>query len=116
MTKSGKASLAALKAPRPVPITNQTIDENPKYSADVPDGVPEKFSEYVKLMFDMMYLAFQTDSTRVASFMINGDGSYIHFPEIGINDGHHNLTHHGGKADWIEKVVTAAANGVSSMR
>jgi hypothetical protein len=76
----------------------------PQPSADVPDGVPEKFSEYVKLMFDMMYLAFQTDSTRVASFMINGDGSYIHFPEIGINDGHHNLSHHGGKVEWIEKV------------
>jgi len=56
-------------------------------------------------MYDMLLLAFQTDTTRVATFMVAGDGNNREFSEIGINDGHHNLTHHGGRADWIEKVT-----------
>ena len=56
-------------------------------------------------MYDMLLLAFQTDTTRVATFMIAGDGNNREFSEIGINDGHHNLTHHGGRTDWIEKVT-----------
>ncbi len=74
-------------------------------SADVPDGIPASYTEYVRLMYDMLLLAFQTDSTRVATFMIAGDGSNRDFSEIGIADGHHNLTHHGNKPDWIEKVA-----------
>jgi hypothetical protein len=68
-------------------------------------GIPKNFTEYVKLMYDMLFLAFQTDSTRVATFMITGDGNNRPFPEIGINDGHHALTHHGNRADWIELVT-----------
>ena len=56
-------------------------------------------------MYDMLILAFETDSTRVATFMLAGDGSNREFAEIGINDGHHNLSHHGNKPDWIEKVA-----------
>ncbi len=76
----------------------------PQPTNDAPDGVPEKYTDYVRLMFDMLHLSFQTDSTRVATFMINGDGSNINFKDIGVNDGHHNLSHHGNKADWMEKV------------
>jgi hypothetical protein len=72
---------------------------------DAPDGIPKSYREYVRLMYDMLHLAFQTDSTRVATFMIAGDGNNRDFSEIGINDGHHNLTHHGNRADWIEKVT-----------
>ncbi len=68
-------------------------------------GIPASYKEYVRLMFDMLFLAFQTDSTRVATFMISGDGNNRDFSEIGINDGHHNLSHHGNRADWIEKVA-----------
>ena len=72
---------------------------------DAPDaGIPASYTDYVRLMFDMLHLAFQTDNTRVASFMIAGDGNNRDFAEIGVNDGHHNLSHHGGKKDWIEKV------------
>jgi hypothetical protein len=68
-------------------------------------GIPKSYQEYVRLMYDMMLLAFQTDSTRVATFMIAGCGSNRPFSEIGINDGHHALTHHGNRADWIEQVT-----------
>jgi len=72
---------------------------------DAPEGIPASYKEYVRLMYDMLLLAFQTDTTRVATFMIAGDGNNREFSEIGINDGHHNLTHHGGRTDWIEKVT-----------
>ncbi len=76
-------------------------------TVEAPDaGVPSSYRDYVRLMFDMLFLAFQSDTTRVATFMISGDGNNRDFAEIGINDGHHNLSHHGNRADWIEKVAT----------
>ncbi|MBC8003642.1 MAG: DUF1552 domain-containing protein, partial [Opitutaceae bacterium] len=74
--------------------------------ADAPAGVPASFTEYVRLMYDMLHLAFQTDSTRVATFMIAGDGNNREFGEIGITEGHHTLSHHGGRKEMIEKVAT----------
>jgi hypothetical protein len=75
-------------------------------AADAPEaGIPGSYAEYIRVMFDMLHLAFQTDSTRVATFMIAGDGNNREFAEIGVNDGHHNLSHHGNKADWMEKVA-----------
>jgi hypothetical protein len=70
-----------------------------------PDGIPGSFEEYVQVMFDMMVLAFQTDSTRIATFLLNNEGSNRPFPEIGIAEGHHYLTHHQNKTDMIEKVA-----------
>ena len=56
-------------------------------------------------MFDMLVLAFQTDSTRIATFLLANDGSNRSFPEIGIAEGHHYLTHHQNKQEMIEKVA-----------
>lgn len=56
-------------------------------------------------MFDMMILAFQTDSTRIATFLLANEGSNRPFPELGIAEGHHYLTHHQNKQDKIEKVA-----------
>jgi hypothetical protein len=70
-----------------------------------PDGVPNGFEDYVQIMFDMMLVAFQTDSTRIATFLLANEGSNRPFPEIGIAEGHHNLTHHMNKQDMIEKVA-----------
>jgi hypothetical protein len=70
-----------------------------------PAGVPADYAEYVRLMFDMLVLAFQTDSTRVATFLLAHDGSNRSFDHIGISEGHHDLTHHQNRKDWIEKVA-----------
>ena len=70
-----------------------------------PEGIPSSFEEYVQLMFDMMVLAFQTDSTRVATFLLANEGSNRPFPEIGIAEGHHSLTHHQNKQEMIDKVA-----------
>jgi Protein of unknown function (DUF1552) len=56
-------------------------------------------------MCDMMVLAFQTDSTRVATLILAHDGSNRAFPEIGIPEGHHFLSHHQSKADRLDKVA-----------
>ncbi len=88
-----------------IQAAEQSRAARPQPNADAPDaGIPASYTDYVRLMFDMLHLAFQTDNTRVASFMIAGDGNNRDFAEIGVNDGHHNLSHHGGKQDWIEKV------------
>ncbi|MEM9015624.1 MAG: DUF1552 domain-containing protein [Verrucomicrobiota bacterium] len=61
---------------------------------EMPDGVPGSFQEHVRLMMDMLVLAFETDSTRVASFLLSHDGSNRSFKEIGVPDGHHTISHH----------------------
>ncbi len=70
-----------------------------------PPGIPKVFSQYVRLMYDMLHLAFQTDSTRIATFMLNGDGSNRDFREIGINEGHHSLSHHRNDPETMKKVA-----------
>ena len=72
---------------------------------DKPTGVPVEYAEYVKLMFDLQLIAFQTDSTRVATMMMGREGSMRTYPEIGVPDPHHPLTHHRGNPEWIEKVT-----------
>ncbi len=74
-------------------------------SMEHPDGVPVEFADHVRLMFDLMAVAFQTDSTRVATFMIGREGSTRTYREIGIPDAHHPLTHHRNDPELIEKVT-----------
>ncbi len=73
-------------------------------AGDAPAGIPANFGEHVQLMLDMLLLAFQTDSTRVATLLLAGEGSNRSFAEIGISEGHHNLTHHRDQPDMIAKV------------
>ncbi len=74
-------------------------------SIDKPDGVPPSFDDYAKLMFDLLLVAFQTDVTRVSTFMLGREGSVRTYREIGIADAHHPLTHHRGNPEWIEKIA-----------
>jgi hypothetical protein len=69
-----------------------------------PPGIPPAFEEHIALMCDMMILAFQTDSTRVATMLFAGEGSNRTFSELGFAEGHHNLTHHQNKQEMIDKV------------
>jgi hypothetical protein len=72
---------------------------------ETPAGVPSDHGSHMQLMFDMLVLAFQTDSTRVATFLLAHDGSNRSFDQIGITEGHHDLTHHQNRKDWIAKVA-----------
>lgn len=70
-----------------------------------PSGVPIQFTDYVALMFDLQVLALQSNMTRIITMMVGREGSLRTYPEIGVPDPHHPLTHHGGKTDWVEKVT-----------
>lgn len=77
----------------------QRIESAEKFNAEmpdvkVPDGVPSTYEAHIRAMFDILVLAFQTDSTRIASFMLAHDGSNRSFPEIGVPDSHHSISHH----------------------
>ena len=72
---------------------------------DKPSGIPVLYTDYVKLMFDLQLVAFQTDQTRVVTMMMGREGSMRTYPEIGVPDPHHPLTHHRGNAEWIERVT-----------
>jgi hypothetical protein len=76
---------------------------------DRPTGVPVEYADYVNLMFDLQVVAFQTDSTRVVTMMMGREGSMRTYPEIGVPDPHHPLTHHRGNPEWIEKVTKVNA-------
>jgi len=73
--------------------------------SEKPSGIPFEYSEYVKLMFDLQVIAFQSDLTRVSTMMLGREGSVRTYPEIGVPDPHHPLTHHRGHPDFIEKVT-----------
>ncbi|HTH46306.1 MAG TPA: DUF1552 domain-containing protein [Candidatus Limnocylindria bacterium] len=77
----------------------------PDPAQPTPAGVPLGYEEYLSVMFDMLVLAFQTDSTRIATFLMANEGSNRAFPEIGLAEGHHYLTHHQNKQDMIDKVA-----------
>lgn len=63
---------------------------------ELPPGIPQEYADHLRLMLDMMVLAFQTDSTRVATMMFANAGSNRNYRQIGIPDGHHDLSHHAG--------------------
>ena len=62
--------------------------------ASRPAGVPTDLIEHMRLMYDLMALAFQTDVTRIASFMVAREGSDQRYPMVGVNEGHHTISHH----------------------
>ena len=70
-----------------------------------PVGIPENYRAHLRLMFDMMVLAFQSDSTRISSFLLAHDGSNRSFRDIGVPEGHHSLSHHKNDPDKIKKLA-----------
>lgn len=74
----------------------------PDYPA--PSGIPEDYATHIRLMYDLLALAFQGDLTRVATFVVANEGSNRSYPFIGVADGHHDLSHHGGDPKKHEKI------------
>jgi hypothetical protein len=72
--------------------------------ASLPYQTPDDPAEHIRLLGDMMILAFQTDQTRVSTFMFANEGSNRPYRGIGISEGHHELSHHGGSVEKQEKI------------
>ena len=79
--------------------------ENPLPDLDRPTGVPASYAEHARLMFDLQRLALQGDVTRVVTFQLARETSNRTYPEIGVSDPHHPLTHHGNDPDKAAKVA-----------
>ena len=80
---------------------------------DRPVGVPATYADHARLMFDLQVLALQGDVTRVTTFQLARETSNRTYPEIGVPDPHHPLTHHGGDKEKIAKVAKINAFHVS---
>ena len=72
---------------------------------DRPAGVPASYAEHARLMFDLQALALRGDVTRVITFQLARETSNRTYPEAGVTDPHHPLTHHGGDREKIDKVA-----------
>ena len=72
----------------------------------IPDDY--NYEQHIRLMFDLMTLAFQTDTTRISTFIVAHDGSNRPYPQIGVSDGHHDLSHH--RNDEAKKKLIAKIN------
>jgi len=83
----------------------ETFGELPVPGIVAPTGIPPSFGDHMDIMYDLLAMAFQTDSTRVASFLLAGDGANRAFPEIGIPEGHHHLSHHRNLPELMDKVA-----------
>lgn len=79
--------------------------DNPLPDLDRPTGVPEMYADHARLMFDLQLLAMQGDITRVFSFQLARETSTRAYPEIGIDDPHHPLSHHGNDPAKIERMA-----------
>ena len=92
--------------------TEVAIQQHVKFKASLPrpqisrpEGIPGDFTEHLRLMYDLLALALQTDSTRIATFMVLREGSNRPYPWIDVTDGHHDLSHHGGSNEKQAKIA-----------
>jgi hypothetical protein len=70
-----------------------------------PAGVPQDYAEHIRLMSDLMVVAFQADLTRIVTFVVANEGSNRSYPFIGVPEGHHDLSHHGGDKEKQAKIA-----------
>ncbi|MFG0287170.1 MAG: DUF1552 domain-containing protein [Rhodopirellula sp. JB044] len=82
-----------------------TAKENPLPDLDRPVGVPVAYADHARLMFDLQLLAFQGDITRIVTFQLAREASTRTYPEIGVPDPHHPVTHHGGNPAKLAKIA-----------
>jgi len=88
-----------------IELAGKQANETVRPEMEKPEGIPVDFEEHVTLMYDLMTVAFQTDSTRVATFMVGREGSNNTYRQIGVPDAHHGISHHRGDAEKVEKLT-----------
>ena len=100
----------------PDPLTGLDVDGDDRLREEVVaqpvgavvvvgDRTPESFAEYVKIMFDLQLLAYQADLTRIITFLMTPELSAQTYPEIGVPDPHHALSHHENKPESLAKLT-----------
>ena len=89
---------------RRIQVAEQRVDRELPAVAS-PAGIPVSYEEHAKLMFDLMVLAYQTDMTRVISFMVGREESGATYPQVGVTEPHHPLSHHRDNPEKIQKLA-----------
>jgi len=88
-----------------IDLAGKQAKETSRPDMEKPEGIPVDFEEHVTLMYDLMTVAFQTDSTRIATFMVGREGSNNTYRNIGVPDAHHGISHHRGDVEKVEKLT-----------
>lgn len=88
----------------------QRIERAEQFATTLPDfskptGIPKEDEQHLRLMYDLLALAFQTDTTRIASFMVAHDGSNRSYPFLGVTEGHHTVSHHEQKEEKKQQIA-----------
>lgn len=104
---------AVREVERRIQKAEQNVADNPLPDLDRPVGVPASYAEHARLMFDLQILAMQGDITRVMTFQLARETSGRTYPEIGVSDPHHPLTHHGNDPNKIARMAKINAFHVS---
>ena len=89
---------------RRIQLAEEQIDRELP-AVDRPRGIPESFGEHATLMFDLMALAYQTDLTRVCTFLMGREKSVRTYPEIGVPEPHHPVSHHQKQPEMLQKLA-----------
>jgi hypothetical protein len=97
---------------RRIQETERHAADSPVPVIDRPIGIPEAFSEHVKLMFDLQWLAYQADITRVSTFMLGRELGGRSYPELGVPVNHHGLSHHRDDLENLAKLAKINAHHV----
>ena len=87
-----------------VELAAKTAAEDAPKGAVRPTGIPREYAEHSRLMLDMLALAFQADLTRISTFMLANEGSNRPYRNLGISDGHHQISHHQRDPEKLEKI------------
>jgi len=99
-----------LEAVRDIERRIQTAEQQSAASSELPvlarpSGIPDVYADHVRLMFDLQRLAYQADLTRITTFMMSREVSSRTYPELGVPDPHHPMSHHQGDPKKIEKLA-----------
>ncbi len=86
------------------------IEQSERFAAALPDypepsGIPADNERHLRLLYDLLALSFQTDTTRIATYLIAHDSSNRSYPSIGVPEGHHDLSHHGNDETKKQKIA-----------
>ena len=98
---------------REIGRAEKAVSDNKTPDLDRPVGVPALFADHAKLMFDLQILAFQADITRVVTFQLAREQSNRTYPEIGVGDPHHPISHHGNEPEKVAKIAKINTHHVS---
>jgi hypothetical protein len=98
---------------RRIQLAQAAVQENELPDLTRPSGVPASYADHARLMFDLQLLAMQGDVTRVISFQLARETSNRTYPEVGVSDSHHPLSHHGNDPAKIERLAKINAFHVS---